>query len=290
MKIGTRGSALALAQTRLVTQRIAPESLGAGGLDVVVVNTSGDGLRSGERPGGDKSRWVAELEHALLAGDVDLAVHSAKDVPFELPAGLELIGSPVRADPRDALCGASGLSSLASGARVGTSSLRRAAQLRALRPDLCVCELHGNVDTRLRRLADGDFAAIVLAMAGLSRLGVDGGAALDELVPAPGQGCLALEARVGDADVASAVAGLRDAEAETALACERAVVGELGAGCATPLGVFARACEAGLSVEAFVGLPDGSAWIRDELVGDEPVALGRALARRLLGAGAGEML
>lgn len=281
LRLGTRSSPLALVQARAVAAAIE-----ADGSKVEIVTRS-------DRPAAgvdDKSRWVAGIEQALLDGEIDLAVHSAKDVPFDLPDGLVLIGSPVRADPRDALCGAAALSSLAAGARVGTSSLRRAAQLRALRPDLSVCELHGNVDTRMRRLADGDFSAIVVAMAGLSRLGLEGGVAMSELVPAPGQGCLALEARADDADVVSAVAGLRDAGAEAALACERAAVGELGAGCATPLGVFARASDAGLSVEAFVGMPDGSAWIRDELVGPEPVALGRALARRLLGAGAGEML
>lgn len=281
LRLGTRSSPLALVQARAVAAAI-----GAGGRDVEIVTRS-------DRPAAgveDKSRWVAGIEQALLDGEIDLAVHSAKDVPFELPDGLELVGSPVRADARDAMCGAGGLFSLESGARVGTSSLRRAAQLRALRPDLAVCDLHGNVDTRMRRLADGDFAAIVLAMAGLARLGLEGGVALAELVPAPGQGCLALEARTGDEAVVEAVAGLRDAGAEAALACERAVVGELGAGCRTPLGVFARGCDGGLSVEAFVGLPDGSAWIRDELVGPEPVALGQALARRLLSAGAAEML
>ncbi|HEX3391658.1 MAG TPA: hypothetical protein VHS55_03770, partial [Solirubrobacteraceae bacterium] len=154
MRIGTRGSALALAQTRLVTQRIAPESLGKDGLDVVVVNTSGDALRTGERPGGDKSRWVAELEHALLAGDIDLAVHSAKDVPGELVDGLELLGSPGRAAAEDALIGASSIEQLPRRGCVGTSSVRRAAQLLAARPDLEVLSLRGNVDSRLRKLAN----------------------------------------------------------------------------------------------------------------------------------------
>jgi hydroxymethylbilane synthase len=280
LRLGTRSSPLALVQARAVAAAI-------GATREVEIVTSSD------RPSGDaadKSRWVAGIERALLDGSLDLAVHSAKDVPFDLPDGLELIGAPARADARDALCGAASLDDLAAGARVGTSSLRRAAQLRALRPDLDVCDLHGNVDTRMRRLAAGDFAAIVLALAGLERLGLDGGVPLDELVPSPGQGCLALEARVGDADAAAAIAGLRDEAAETALRCERAVVGELGAGCHTPLGVHAVAVAGGLSLRAFVGLADGSEWIRDELDGSDPVALGQSLARRLLVAGAGEML
>jgi hydroxymethylbilane synthase len=278
LRLGSRSSPLALAQARAVAAAI-----GAG--QPVELVTSDD------RPAGgieDKSRWVAGIEGALLAGEIDLAVHSAKDVPAVLPAGLALIGAPARADARDALCGASGLDALAPGARVGTSSLRRMAQLRALRPDLDVRELHGNVDTRLRRLAAGDFEAIVVAMAGLDRLGLDGGVPLDELVPAPGQGTLALEARAGDEAARRAIEGLRDPGSEAALAAERALVEALGAGCHTPVG--AHAAPGGLALHAFVGLPDGSAWIRDELAGDEPEALGRELARRLLSAGAGEML
>ncbi len=281
LRLGTRSSPLALVQARAVAAAIGATQ------DVEIVTSS-------DRPSGDvldKSRWVAGIERALLDGSLDLAVHSAKDVPFDLPDGLELIGAPVRADARDALCGAASLDALPAGARIGTSSLRRAAQLRALRPDLDVCALHGNVDTRLRRLAAGDFAAIVLAMAGLDRLGRGGGVPLDELVPSPGQGCLALEARTGDAAAAAAIAGLRDTAAEAALRCERAVVGALGAGCHTPLGVHAvTAAGGGLSLRAFVGRDDGTEWIRDELVGADPVELGRALARRLLAAGAGEML
>jgi hydroxymethylbilane synthase len=250
-------------------------------------------VTSSDRPAGgveDKSRWVAGIERALLDGEIDLAVHSAKDVPVELPPGLAVIGAPPRADPRDALCGAASLDELPPGSRVGTSSLRRMAQLRAVRPDLDLRELHGNVDTRLRRLAAGDFDAIVIAMAGLERLGLDGGVPLDELVPAPGQGTLALEARAGDEIAREAIEPLRDEAAEAALAAERALVAELGAGCHTPLGAFARRAGGGLELRAFVGLPDGSAWIRDEVAGEDPVGLGRELAGRLLGAGAGEML
>jgi hydroxymethylbilane synthase len=297
IRLGTRGSALALAQARWVAERLP------GGAELVPITTSGD---RGSHD--DKTRFVKEIEEALLAGSVDLAVHSAKDVPGELPAGLSIVGVPARADPRDALCGAESLDSLPQGAVVGTASVRRRAQLLALRPDLEVRELRGNVDTRLRRLDEGDFDAIVLALAGLERLGRAGeGAPLPELVPAPGQGCLALEARAGDAATAEAAAALTDRAALTALTAERAVVTALDATCNTPIGVHAElggaapaAPAAGaepapagpLRVTAFVGLPDGSHWIRDTLEGDpaDPAALGREVAARLVSAGAAELL
>ncbi len=279
MRIGTRGSALALTQAKLVAELL-------GGAEIVVVRVSGDSDASG----GEKSRWVDAIERSLLDGAVDLAVHSAKDVPVELAGGLELVASPPRADPRDALCGAGSLAALAPGARVGTSSLRRTAQLRTLREDLDVVELHGNVDTRLRRLAGGDFDAIVLARAGLARLGRDEGAALDDLVPAAGQGTLALEARAGDEAVALAVAPLRDRDTEIALACERALVRTLGADCGTALGAHARIDGDRIELRAWIGLADGSAWIGDELAGGDPQTLGREVGERLLALGAGEML
>ena len=161
MRIGTRGSALALAQARWVAQRLGADA------EIVTITTAGD--RGAEI--GDKSRWVTELEGALLDGRIDVAVHSAKDVPTQLPEGLELVAIPERADPRDAICGARSLAELPAGARVGTSSLRRAAQIRAVRDDLDVTSVRGNVDTRLRKLAEGQFDAIVLALAGLERLG-----------------------------------------------------------------------------------------------------------------------
>jgi hydroxymethylbilane synthase len=260
----------------------------------VTITTSGD---RGSRA--DKSRFVKEIEEALLAGEVDLAVHSAKDVPGELPEGLSIVGVPLRADPLDALCGAGSLDALAEGASVGTASVRRRAQLLALRPDLQVRELRGNVDTRLRRLAEDGFDAIVLARAGLIRLGRgDEGEPLADLVPAAGQGCLVLEARSADSDVREVAAALTDGDALTALTAERAVVTALGATCNTPIGVHARREEGAaredgaLRLTAFVGLPDGSHWIRDELDGDaaDPAGLGRAVAQRLEAAGAPELL
>ncbi|MDX6640585.1 MAG: hydroxymethylbilane synthase [Solirubrobacteraceae bacterium] len=275
MRVGTRGSALALAQATPVAQALGGE--------LVVITTAGDR----DRGAGDKGRWVSELERALLAGEIDLAIHSAKDVPAELAAGTALLPCPPRADPRDALCGAPSLAALPEGARVGTASLRREAQLRALRPDLEIAELRGNVDTRLGRLAAGDFDAIVLAAAGLERLGRGSeGTPLDELVPAAGQGVLALQARAGElGDVAG------DEEATVALRCERALVRALGADCDTPVGALAAVVDGGgLRLRAFVGRADGSAWLRDELEAADPDTLGAQMGERLLASGAREIL
>jgi hydroxymethylbilane synthase len=282
IRVGTRGSALALAQAEWVAERLPGE------VSLVTIATSGD--RGAQT---DKSRFVKEIEEVLLAGEIDLAVHSAKDVPGELPPGLSIVGVPERADPLDALCGASSLAELPDGAAVGTASIRRRAQLAALRPELEVRDLRGNVDTRLRRLADGDFDAIVLARAGLVRLGrEEAGAALPELVPAPGQGCLALEARSDDDEVAQAVAPLTDRDSLIALTAERALVTALGATCDTPIGALAEPAGDALRLTTFIGRPDGSHWIGDELEGDpaEPAALGRAMADRLESAGARALL
>lgn len=273
MRIGSRGSALALAQAGPVAEQLGGE--------LVVITTSGDR----DRAAGDKGRWVGELERALLEGEIDVAIHSAKDVPAELAEGTELLPSPARADPRDTLCGAPSLDALPEGARVGTASVRREAQLRALRPDLAIVELRGNVDTRLRRLAEGGFDAIVLAQAGLDRLGRgDEGVPLDELVPAAGQGILALQALTGEHVLVG------DAHATEALACERALVRGLGADCDTPVGAFAVPSGDGLFLRVFLGRPDGSAWLRDELTGGDPEALGADVAERLLVSGAAEIL
>ncbi|HEX8646694.1 MAG TPA: hydroxymethylbilane synthase, partial [Thermoleophilaceae bacterium] len=210
-------------------------------VELVPIRTSGDeASKRTDHPvaqAGDKSRFVKEIEEALLRRDIDLAVHSAKDVPGELPDGLAIVGVPERADARDSLCGAASLDELPEGARVGTSSLRRRAQLLARRPDLRVEELRGNVDTRLRRLADGDYDALVLAAAGLARLGRTDGEPIDvgAMLPAAGQGCLALEARAGDERIGELAAAVTDRAALTALTAERSLVTELDATCRTPL-------------------------------------------------------
>jgi hydroxymethylbilane synthase len=290
VRIGTRGSALAVAQTGLVADSL--RALGAE-VEVITITTSGDERKGGPiTPAGDKSRFVKEIEEALLAEEVDLAVHSAKDVPGELPDGLAIVGVPERADPRDAICGAKAFNELGAGARVGTSSLRRRAQLLAARPDLDVQELRGNVDTRLRKLAEGSYDAVVLAAAGLIRLGrADEGNPID-LTPAPGQGCLALEARADDEAIAELAAQLTHKDSLIRLTAERALVTALDATCRTPIAAHAQLQDGVLTMDAFVGLPDGSTWIRDELGGDrdEPAALGLELAERLIAAGAREVL
>jgi hydroxymethylbilane synthase len=284
LRVGTRGSALALAQARWVADRLGDD------VELVTVTVRGD---RGERVG-DKSRWVSELEGALLEGRIDIAVHSAKDVPAELGPGLELIAIPARADPRDAICGAPGLRALAAGARVGTSSLRRAAQIRARRADLEVIPVRGNVDTRLRKLADGEYDALVLALAGLQRLGRERAAAatLDELVPAAGQGALALEARAGEDGVADRGRALVDPSASACVGVERELVRALGASCNTPVGALALplAGDGGLELTAWIGLPDGSAWLEDRLAGPARPGLGIAVAERLAAAGGRDLL
>jgi hydroxymethylbilane synthase len=288
VRLGTRGSALAVAQSTLVAQSI--EALGET-VELVEIVTSGDR----QHALGDKGRFVKELEQALLDGEIDLAVHSAKDVPGELPDGLAIVGVPERADPRDALCGAASLDELPQGAVVGTASLRRRAQLLALRPDLDVRDLRGNVDTRLRKLAEESFDAIVLATAGLIRLGrADEGTPLSDaaLTPAAGQGCLALEARADDARMAELAGRLTDEAAHVALLAERALVSGIEATCDTPVGAHAEVVDSSLLLRTFIGAPDGSSWIRDEIAGSvgDPRAVGAQAAERLLASGARDIL
>jgi hydroxymethylbilane synthase len=284
MKLGTRASALALAQAESVAA-----ALRAAGTETELVHITTLGDRGAAVQ--DKSRWVSELEHALREGRIDLAVHSAKDVPTELEDGLELVAVPPRADPRDALCGVAGLHLLPAGAKVGTASLRRTAQLHAVRPDLEVVQLRGNVDTRLRKLAEGQADALVLALAGLQRLGREDAvtAIVDQFVPAAGQGALALEGRAGELDPAL-VAAVNDPEAMACVTAERTLVHALGASCNTPVGAHAVRLDDGrLEVTAWVGLPDGSEWLRDAVAGDPELA-GAECAERMLTAGARELL
>ena len=275
MRIGTRGSALALAQANWVAARLGPAA------EIVPVVTSGDRRRAVE----DKREWVLELDEALLRGDVDLTVHSAKDVPVDRPAGVSIVAVPERATPFDVLVGADSLDALPSGARVGTSSLRRVAQLLARRPDVQAVELRGNVDTRLRKLADGEADALILAAAGLERLGREDviGAVLD-FIPAAGQGALIIEGR-GDEQLE-----LSEDEAWGALHGERAFVAALEADCGTPVAAHLSLAGPGWHGRAFAGAVDGSAWLTDQLTGEDPVAVGTQLAERLLAAGANDVL
>ena len=284
MRIATRGSALALAQARQVAEML-------GGAELVQVSSGGEV--------GDKARFVRGVERALLDGKAEIGVHSAKDLPAELTEGLAIGAVPPREDPADAWVGTgSSLDDVPEGARVGTASLRRRAQLLAIRPDLQVSELHGNVDTRLRKLAEGDWDAIVLAVAGLRRLRreeqISFSIPADSMTPAAGQGALVLQVRVDDEASAAAVGELGDIQALRAVTAERAVVALLEATCNSPLGVHATVdVDSGrMRVEAFVGLPDGSEWLRDRVEGDsvEPALLGAELAKRLLDTGAREIL
>ncbi len=270
MRLGTRGSALALAQAHWVAGLVDEPC------EVVTITTSGD--RDRALP--DKFKWVKELDEALLDGRIDLAVHSAKDVPSALPDGLALLAAPPREDPRDALIGR-------LGPRVGTSSPRRAAQLRAAAPGIEVVEIRGNVDTRLARLAAGEYDGIVLAVAGLKRLGrQEEISEVLDLVPAAGQGTVVLAGRAGTA----VPRGVGDPATWTALCAERACVAALDADCHTAVGAH----WGGGRFRAWVGAEDGGAWLRDELEvagsTEEPEALGRLLAERLLSAGANAVL
>jgi hydroxymethylbilane synthase len=266
MRLGTRRSALALAQAEAVAELL-------GGAELVPMTSRGD--RDSDAGVEDKSRWVADLEAALLAGEIDLAVHSAKDV----------------------LCGAEALDALAPGGRVGTSSLRRAAQLRAAREDIAVVAVRGNVDTRLAKLGAGDVDALVLARAGLQRLRRESeiGALLDSrrFVPAPGQGIVALEGREDDERAADAAAVVSDPDTVACLLTERALAAALAADCDTPLGAHCVVGPGGeLLLRAWVGLPDGSEWIADEQAGprDDPEALADAVAERMRAVGVQELL
>jgi hydroxymethylbilane synthase len=282
LRIATRASKLALTQAGMVADML-------GGAELVEVSSDGEP--------GDKSRFVRAVENAVRDGRADIGVHSAKDLPGEEVEGLEIAAVPAREDPADAWIGAgTSLEDAPEGARVGTVSLRRRAQLLATRPDLRVLDLNGNVDTRLRKLAEGDYDAIILAAAGLRRLGREDEIGFrvpeDRMVPAAGQGALALQVRSDDEESAAAARAIGEADAFVELRAERACFTRLEADCSTPIGVYAQCDGASLRIGAFVGLPDGSEWIRDELDADpaDPESAGRELAKRLLGAGAAELL
>jgi hydroxymethylbilane synthase len=298
VRIGTRGSRLALRQAELVAEALRGAWPGLA-VDIVAIRTSGDRLEHAHLASvGGKGLFVKEIEEALLDGRVDVAVHSLKDLPAEMPSGLALAGFPVRDDPRDVLVSGSGggLDALRLGARVATSSLRRRVQLLAARPDLVVEPIRGNVDTRLRRLQDGPCDALVLAAAGLRRLGLDppGAHLLDPevMVPAAGQGTLAVQTRQGDAAIRDRVGPLDDPETRAAALAERAFLEGMGGSCTTPLGAYARRADGRLRLSAFVATPDGARILREvsDTIDGAPEDLGRGVARRMLAAGADSIL
>jgi hydroxymethylbilane synthase len=294
VRIGTRGSQLALRQAEEIAaglRRAWPRVE----VELVPIRTSGDRLATAHLAEvGGKGLFVQEIDDALREGRVDLAVHSLKDLPGERPRDLVLAAFPPREDPRDVLVAArpTTIAALPAGARVGTSSLRRSVQLLARRPDVASVPIRGNVDTRLRKLRDGQYDALVLAAAGLRRLGLlDGGATLldpDEMLPAVGQGTLGVEARADDAAILELAEPLTDPETRTATLAERAFLEAVGGACTTPLAAYARREGDGLRLDAFVATPDGTRVMRDRETGapDAPEALGRRLAARLLAAGA----
>lgn len=301
-RVGTRGSRLALTQTTTAARAVAA----AGGLEpeLVTIRTEGDVLTGPLSQMGGTGVFATALRAALLAGSVDLAVHSLKDLPTAPVPGLEVAAVPEREDPRDALCARDGLglTGLPPGAKVGTGSPRRAAQVRAARPDLEIVDIRGNVGTRLGRVAPGDLDAVVLAASGLRRLGLED--AITELIdpsvmlPAPGQGALALECRAedasGDTPLTAGLAAVDHLETRLAVTAERALLTRLEAGCAAPVGTFGRFEDGELVLDAVVADPDGSRLLRSsgrtvERTVQAARELGTRLADDLLADGAGRL-
>jgi hydroxymethylbilane synthase len=297
VRIGSRGSKLALCQAGHIRERLLREPTAA--IEIIIIKTSGDQFSAtpANQIGG-KGIFIKEIEEALLDGRVDLAVHSMKDVPTDLGADLEIAAVTRREDPRDCLIGRVGgtLESLPHGARVGTGSIRRQSQLRHFRPDLDLRDLRGNVDTRLRKLDAGEYDAIVLAKAGLDRLGI--GERITEIIspdvllPAVGQGALGVEIMASRKNEFPFLDALNDLDTMIGVRAERALLAALEGGCQVPLGAWGRIEREQLVLEACVLSADGSEHLRRRATGavNSPEALGRSLARDLFVAGAGRIL
>jgi hydroxymethylbilane synthase len=290
--IGSRGSALALWQAREVASSL--EKIGIA-TEIRIIKTTGDHLQAASLSKlGGKGLFTKEIEDALLAGEIDVAVHSLKDLPTQSPAGLAIAAVPEREDPHDVLVGHT-LRSLPSGARVGTSSVRRSAQLLALRPDVQPVSIRGNVDTRLRKLKESQYDAILLAAAGLRRLGFGAEIsyyfASDEICPAPGQGALGIQTR-DSGQARDLCAALNHEASARAVTCERTLLAELGGGCQLPVGAFAALKGDQLYCVGVVASPDGSRVVRGQANGpiDYPDQVGKNLASQLLSRGAAEIL
>jgi hydroxymethylbilane synthase len=290
LRIGSRGSPLALIQARAVKDRLAAAGVDATRIEIVAIRTTGDKIQ--DRPlaeAGGKGVFTKEIEEALLAGAIDLAVHSSKDLPTILPAGLILAGFLQREDPRDAFISrkAKTLGELPPGAIVGTASPRRQAFVRRLRPDIKVVTLRGNVETRLDKLEAGDVDATLLAVAGLKRLGLLAAATTilepEEFLPAVGQGAIGIETRADDAGTRALVARINDPDTEAALAAERAFLAVLDGSCRTPIGGYARVNGNQLSFRGMIAKPDGSEAF-------DVAREGRREAAAQLGAAAGREL
>jgi hydroxymethylbilane synthase len=301
LRIGSRGSQLALWQANHISAFLRARGHE---VEIEIIHTTGDKITDvalamvGTKGGFGKGIFTKEIEEALAAGRVDLAVHSLKDLPTELPPGFEIAAITERQDPRDAFCSRhySSFQELPQGARVGTSSLRRQAQLKAVRPDLDIHPLRGNVDTRLRKLEQGEYDAIILAAAGLKRLGKT--EAIKQIIPveimcpAAGQGALGIEIRSGDSATREQLAFLNDPAARATTTCERALLNSLGGGCQVPIGAFAEMRNGKLHLESIVADPDGSKLLRDARDGnmEDAEKLGNAAGSALLARGGHQIL
>ena len=300
IRLGTRRSHLAMTQSTWVAEQLRAHGHA---VEIVEITTEGDVNRASLAQMGGTGVFAAAIRRALLEDEVDMAVHSLKDLPVAPEPGLVIAGIPVREDPRDALVARDGLTlgELPAGAVVGTGSPRRAAQLQALGLGFEIRDIRGNIDTRMGYVTSGELDGVILARAGLTRVERTGAISetIDplQMLPAPGQGALGLECREGDARVIAALAELDDADTRAAVTAERAVLGALEAGCAAPVGALAEIVEEPdgsleISLRAFVGAPDGSFELRRSDVGsyDNPAAVGEALARTLLDDGAGAVI
>ena len=294
LRIGSRGSQLARWQANHISALLHERGHE---VEIEILHTTGDKITDvALAKVGTKGMFTKEIEEALAAGRVDLAVHSLKDLPTELPLGFEIAAITKREDPRDAFCSGhyARIEDLPNGARVGTSSLRRQAQLKAIRPDLEIHPLRGNVDTRLRKLEAGEYDAVILASAGLKRLGKT------ELIrqiipagimcPAAGQGALGIEIRAGDDATREHVAFLNDPDARLATTCERALLNRLGGGCQVPIGAFAQMRDGKLHLDAIVADPDGTRLLRESRDGENPEKLGNETGESLLRRGGDKIL
>jgi hydroxymethylbilane synthase len=301
LRLGTRGSRLALWQAHHVRDRLAALPTPVP-VEIVVIETSGDRIQDVPlSTAGGRDFFTKDIEQALIDDRIDFAVHSLKDLATRIPEGLVFAAALERADPRDALVlpegtEAKGLDALPSGARVGTSSLRRMAFLRATRPDVELAELRGNVPTRLGKLDAGGYDAILLACAGLDRLGLGDRISVrldpDVMTPAPSQGTIGLEARAGDERTLEALAALEHGETRAAVDAERALLRSLDGGCSVPIGAFARVSGDRLSMHARVASLDGATVVKGAMEGavQDAVSLGQTLARGLDAEGAGDVL
>jgi len=294
LRIGSRGSMLALWQAHHIRDLLRAQGHE---VELEIIKTTGDKILDvALAQVGTKGMFTKEIEEALAEGRVDLAVHSLKDLPTELPPGFEIVAITERVNPHDVFLSVhyDCVDALPKGAKLGTSSLRRQAQLKAFRPDLQIYPLRGNVDTRVRKLEEGEYDGIILAAAGLTRLGktqlVKEYLPAEFMCPAAGQGALGIEIREGDVKMRKHLAFLNDPDARAATECERALLNKLGGGCQVPIGAFAEMRDGKLHLTGVVARPDGSEVLREQQSGTDPVALGELVGETLLMRGGAKIL